>query len=532
MFNNFHKTIVSLLLAAAVLAPHAAVAQQPESRTGFPESASTGTAADALPDPSVGHGDIMLLLDNSGSMRANDPDLLMAKAVRDFIGKLEFNTRLGIVIFDQTVRLSFPLTELSDASRAAMLASLEQIDYRGLHTNSPDGLERAIYELKLYSRKDAERFIVFLTDGIVDTGDKQKDASKLDWMRKELAADARNNDIKIFGIAFTDGADFQLIQSLAQQTGAGYYRAFTAEQISPVFARIQDAIAAARLAAAEAAAEAAKPVPPPAPVEPSPPPKPIIVKIPEQTAGTDTETRYLLYGIAGLLIVVLLALLVRGRSGAGPASVAAGGAGIPCVKLVDISGISGAKEHFITTPITQIGRIAGKQTLGVTHIVIPEKSVSRHHAVIEYRSHGFWVMDQGSGNGTRLNDARLEEEKQLRHGDMLAFGDFVFEFTEPDMEHSDATVVQAAGTGTASDMESTMLMSSAEPAGAGSADDVEAVDVVDVDNWLDDIEADPALSDPPAEEQGDGLPADPDNDMTLAEFDRLFDEIDADNKKK
>ncbi len=515
MFNNFHKAITSLLLAAIILMPHTALAQQP---TG---PAEADNAVSLLAKPAEertlpgGHrgisGDIVLLLDNSGSMKANDPDFLMADAVSRFVSQLDFNTRLGIVIFDQSVRLSYPLTGVSDTSRAEMLASLEQINYKGQHTNSPDGLERAIYELKLHAREDAERFIIFLTDGIVDTGDKQKDASKLDWMRKELAADAKNNGIRVFGIAFTDNADFQLIQSLAQQTDAKYYRASTASDISPIFDRIQNTIEATR----RAAMEAAKPPPPPAPVRPPPPPKPIIVKIPEQTTGTDAQTLYILYGIAALLLMLLLALLLRGRLG--QVSATPESADMPHVKLIDVSGITDKKEHPVTTPITQVGRIKSKETAGVSHIVIPEKSISRHHAVIEYRNHAFWLMDQGSGNGTRLNDIELREEQRLKHGDRLAFGDFVFEFTEPDMEQSDATVVQASGgnqaepdtapnpdTDTAPDMENTMLMSSEEPP---------------------DSEADSEAPDIPSSGEAD-------EDMTLAEFERLFDDMDEQDKEK
>ena len=232
-----------------------------------PADSSLISATGSIDTPS----DIVLLLDNSGSMKVNDPQFLTARAVTEFINQLDDNTRLGIVIFDQKVTLAHPLTEITSQSRAEMLTSLKRINYKGLHTNSPDGLERAIFELKLHAREDAERFIVFLTDGIVDTGDKQKDITKLDWMRKELAADARNNDIKIFGIAFTDGADFQLMQSLAQQTNAEYFRAFAADMLADVFVQIQDRISSARQEALEAEIEASKPThiliapPPPAP---------------------------------------------------------------------------------------------------------------------------------------------------------------------------------------------------------------------------------------------------------------------------
>ncbi|MCW8963963.1 MAG: VWA domain-containing protein, partial [Gammaproteobacteria bacterium] len=318
-------------------------------------SESVLSPAPAISASTAVPSDIVLLLDNSGSMKVNDPKFLTAKAVTQFINQLDHDTRLGIVIFDQKVTLAHPLTQVTDESRTAMLNSLKQINYRGLHTNSPDGLERAIYELKLHAREDTERFIVFLTDGIVDTGDKQKDITKVDWMRKELAADASGHDIKIFGIAFTDGADFQLIQSLAQQTNAEYFRAFTADKIADVFVQIQDRITRARQEALQAELEASMPPPPPpAPVvveppRPAPPPKPIIVQVPEQRED-NKMTQYMLFGIAGLLVLVLAIVLLRGRSSA-PAGHAAkpGAVKIPDVQLVDMRGVTDQQSYPLTT---------------------------------------------------------------------------------------------------------------------------------------------------------------------------------------
>ena len=55
--------------------------------------------------------DVFLVLDNSGSMKKNDPQFLVSEAVREFISQQDEQTRVGIVIFDQPVRLPIPLTE-------------------------------------------------------------------------------------------------------------------------------------------------------------------------------------------------------------------------------------------------------------------------------------------------------------------------------------------------------------------------------------------------------------------------------------
>lgn len=182
--------------------------------------------------------DVVLLLDNSGSMRQNDPQFLTRRAVTEFLHGLTEHTRVAIVIFDQKVRLAAPLTPITEANRSTLLEKLTIIDYRGRFTNSPAGMERAIYELKRHGRTDVEKTVIFMTDGIVDTGDPVRDRELAKWMRKALAAEAAAAGIRIFGIAFTEAADFQLIQTLTFKTGGTYFRAIAADDIGTVFERI------------------------------------------------------------------------------------------------------------------------------------------------------------------------------------------------------------------------------------------------------------------------------------------------------
>ena len=186
--------------------------------------------------------DIVLMLDNSGSMRQNDPQFLTAVAVRRFLEQVTGDTRVAVLAFDENVRWVVPLTALDDGSRATFLESLDEIDYTGQFTDSPKAMEQAIYELNVNGRAIAEKSIVFMTDGIVDTGDKARDLDKARWMQEDLAADAADGEIRIFGIAFTENADFQLIQAVSRRTRGGYYRAFSAADIDSVFERIIESL--------------------------------------------------------------------------------------------------------------------------------------------------------------------------------------------------------------------------------------------------------------------------------------------------
>ncbi len=52
-------------------------------------------------------------------------------------------------------------------------------------------------------------------------------------------------------------------------------------------------------------------------------------------------------------------------------------------------------------------------------ISIPERHVSRQHAVIQYRDGVFMIADLGSANGTFVNDRRLTDPFPLAHGDVI-----------------------------------------------------------------------------------------------------------------
>lgn len=258
------------LLAALLLMPLSPASAEPEA--GTPQQ-----AANPVPN------DVLLVLDNSGSMKQNDPKFLMREVVSSFARQLPDDARLGLVLFDEKVHLVLGLTaaDAPDFQQKVEVA-LKRIDYRGKLTDIPAGVERGVYELRQQGRPEAERILIFLTDGIVDLGSEARNIAQAQWLSGSLAEQAKNLGIPIFGIAFTEEADFQLIQSVVQTTGGEYYRVLAAADIPATFEQIR-----ARM---EAMAEADKPpvepeaapvseppvaqAPAPVPAEPRPAPMP------------------------------------------------------------------------------------------------------------------------------------------------------------------------------------------------------------------------------------------------------------------
>lgn len=89
--------------------------------------------------------------------------------------------------------------------------------------------------------------------------------------------------------------------------------------------------------------------------------------------------------------------------------------------LVQIYGDDLGKR-FPINPEISLGRAL------TNTVVLEAESVSRRHALSYRRGGKHLLLDLGSTNGTLLNDALIDGETELRHGDVLTIGSTVFKF--------------------------------------------------------------------------------------------------------
>jgi hypothetical protein len=101
--------------------------------------------------------------------------------------------------------------------------------------------------------------------------------------------------------------------------------------------------------------------------------------------------------------------------------------------LRDISSATDEPEHEIIADTVQIGR-ATAQSDDIQSIVVKMNTVGRRHAVIEYRHHTYWLVDQGSLNGTFLNGERIHKERALNNGAHIQLESAEFEFGIPEVQ--------------------------------------------------------------------------------------------------
>jgi Mg-chelatase subunit ChlD len=377
--------------------------------------------------------DLVFVIDNSGSMRKNDPNFITPQVVKTFIRQLPEYTQVGMVLFDQTARLLKPLTPIAGVqAEQELIAALQKIDYRGQRTNTPVGIERALYELKTNGRPLAQKGIVFITDGIVDTGSPEKDQELTRWLKQDLTAECKQMGIRIFGIALTDAADFSLIQALAQRTDGEYFRTYEAAEISGVLRQIQAHMMPKPKPAL--APLPLLPVPPEQkPVAPAQisPPQPSAPASSAQAVVVTEKSGWLITATLALVIVALVAALVfffiqnLKRKGA-VAPKAAKQLDIPEAQLEDLDRVCGQDKIF--TPLDKARINIGRSQRN--DVVIQQPAVSGFHATIEFRNMAFYLEDQRSTNGTQLNGRRLaaNEPVRLKSGDRITFAKYDFKF--------------------------------------------------------------------------------------------------------
>ena len=384
--------------------------------------------------------DIVIMIDNSGSMKKGDPHFLTKDAVDEFVKKLSDDTQVAVLIFDHRVNLAVPLTTVSESTKDDILASFEYIDYNGMLTNIPAAMELAIYVLKTKGQEESQKSIIFITDGIVDTGEKIRDRDKTRWLRENLSEDAAKHGIKIFGIAFTDSADFELIQSLAQKTKGEYFRAFFPEEITKVFSKINQLIMSME---SESAEQVGPPITAPSLVsEESPKPEieksPIYVTespeptpIPVKSKKSNLQIIILIALAAFAVIAVVFMLRFRRKPSITPPMpedrVGVTDELLPEASLKDLTGVTEHGIFKISEKLTKIGR---KEE--INHIAIKQETISNQHANIKYKDYSFWIIDLDSTNGTFLNGKQITDEMRLNHGDLIAFDVYDFEFIMPE----------------------------------------------------------------------------------------------------
>ena len=90
--------------------------------------------------------------------------------------------------------------------------------------------------------------------------------------------------------------------------------------------------------------------------------------------------------------------------------------------LVVIYGLDLGRKYELNQPEILIGRSSKSD------IQVDQESISRSHAKIVNDAGRMAIQDQGSTNGTYVNDTLIDGEYALRNGDLIKIGRTIFKF--------------------------------------------------------------------------------------------------------
>jgi Mg-chelatase subunit ChlD len=164
------------------------------------------------------HRDIMLVLDFSGSMWAEDKIGTLRTAVDEFCSTLESfsggRDRLGLVIYSDGAEVSQSLT-----TGAGWVSAICAARSPGGATNIGDGLRLALDQLQYHGRPSSTKMVLLLTDGLANRplGVDPK------WYVLNQVNRAANDNVPVFAISFGSDADTALMDEVAQTTSSKSY---------------------------------------------------------------------------------------------------------------------------------------------------------------------------------------------------------------------------------------------------------------------------------------------------------------------
>lgn len=189
--------------------------------------------------------DVRLVIDVSGSMKANDPNNLRQPAVELLVQLLPENSKAGIWTFGKWVNMLVPHREVNLQWRESAQQQSSAINSVGLFTNIGDALEKAAYD----HTQDAQthrRHIILLTDGMVDI-DKDPEVNHKEWRRivDEVLPKLSDAGFTIHTIALSDNADSNLLGKLSLTTDGIAEIAHSADDLMKAFLKAFDVAAQA-----------------------------------------------------------------------------------------------------------------------------------------------------------------------------------------------------------------------------------------------------------------------------------------------
>lgn len=173
--------------------------------------------------------DIVLVIDNSGSMMVTDPDRQRLQAAKNLVEQMDRRNRVGVILFNVDATILQPLTEVgTDAQKQAVNTKLDEITDTMEGTDIGLALSETLLHIQEQGDADGGTMVILLSDG-----DSAVDVPNVlaPYVERGIA-------VNTVGLALTEPSGVALLQNIAQTTGGTYTDVARADTLSAVFSEI------------------------------------------------------------------------------------------------------------------------------------------------------------------------------------------------------------------------------------------------------------------------------------------------------
>ncbi len=194
-------------------------------------------------DESVQHMDVILIIDRSGSMaadQANPPEPLTSvkEAAKNFIDSFRGEDRVSIISFATEASLDSPLSFGFDEVKEAIDSIRILFDEGTQFTNTGESLEFAYKEFQKRERDESYRMIVFLTDGERPNRPlMENDPDYPSTYAFEEAGRIKDDNIELYTIGLGEQFDGSFLKELATSP-EHFFEAPTTDFLEDIYSEI------------------------------------------------------------------------------------------------------------------------------------------------------------------------------------------------------------------------------------------------------------------------------------------------------
>lgn len=176
---------------------------------------------------------IVLVIDNSGSMEQTDPNQDRYKAAKRMIEEMDRDKRVAVFVFNDSVTLLQPFVQVKDqAVKDELFAKMDGLQPTQGRTDIGLSLSEAMKHIKDNPADSGGTMAVLLSDGFSEVNTNEVLA---DYKAKHIA-------VHTIGLSLVDAEGSGLLRQIADETGGQYYDVSKAGDLSFVFEQIYSSI--------------------------------------------------------------------------------------------------------------------------------------------------------------------------------------------------------------------------------------------------------------------------------------------------